>query len=185
VFLLTGHSISRIFVRRLEFEADACSVQLAGFESFKSSLMKLDTLASATDEAFAQLKSQRDPNDNSLPDDFILLISSVIRQMSNKDNLKTKKSSPQEKVAQHTVNPSHQERIEQLHTIVSKDTFQSDKLASTLLVNFEELTKNASIRLYRESLGLQFEKNDLVPTSQFNTSPNPTQGTIDIDTSFF
>jgi hypothetical protein len=105
--------------------------------------------------------------------------------MSNKDNLKTKKSSPQEKVVQHTVDPSHQERIERVKTIVSKDMFQSDKLASTLFVNFEELTRNASIRLYRESLGLQFEKDDLVPTSQFDTSPNPTQGTVDIDTSFF
>jgi aconitate hydratase len=185
MFLLAGHSISRAFVRRLQFEADACSVQLAGFESFKSSLMKLDTLAGATDEAFAQLKSQRNPNDNSLPDDFILLISSVIQQMSNKDNLKTKKLPPQEKAAQHTVDPSHQERIEQVNTIVSKDMFLSDKLASTLFVNFEELNKNASIRLYRETLGLQFEKDDLVPTNQFDTSPNPTQGTVDIDTSFF
>jgi hypothetical protein len=185
VFLLTGHIFSRIFVRRLQFKADDCSVQLAGFESYKSSLMKLDTLTAASDEAFAQLKSQRDPNDNSLPDDFILLISSVIRQMSQKDNLKPKKSSPQEKAVRSTVSPSHQERLEHVNKTISRDLFPSDKLASTLFINLEELNKTASVRLYRETLGLQFEKDDLIPTSQFDTSPNPTQGTIDIDTSFF
>jgi len=185
LFLLTGHFFSRSFVRRLQFKADDCSVQLAGFESFKSSLMKRDTLASASDEAFTQLKSQRDPNDNSLPDDFILLISSVIRQQSQNDNVKPKKSSPQEKSVRSTVYPSHQERLEHVNKTVSKDLFPSDKLASTLFINLEELNKNASVRLYRESLGLQFEKDDLIPTSQFDTSSNPTQGTVDIDTSFF
>ena len=85
----------------------------------------------------------------------------------------------------HTVDPSHQERLDHVNKSTSKDMFQSDKLASTLFINLEELNKNASVRLYRESLGLQFEKDDLIPTSQFDTSSNPTQGTVDIDTSFF
>jgi hypothetical protein len=185
VFLLAGHSISRNFVRQIEFEADDCSVQLAGYESFKSSLTKLDTIANASVEAFAQLKTQRNPNDNSLPDDFIILISSMIRKISDKDNVKIKKILPQEKIIVHTVYPSYQERIEHANKIISNDIFLSDKHASTLFTNFEELTKIASVRLYRESLGLQFEKEDLIPTNQFDTSPNPTQGTVDIDTSFF
>jgi hypothetical protein len=185
VFMLAGHIISRIFVRQIEFDADHCSVHLVGFESFKSSLNKLHTLNSASVEAFSQLKTQRNPNDNSLPNDFVLLISSIARQLSDKDNLKTKKYSPQEKTTARSVSPSDQERIEHVKNIVSKVMFKSDKPASTLFANFEELTKNASVRLYREILGLQFDKDDLVPTNQFDSSSGQTTGTIEIDSNFF
>jgi hypothetical protein len=120
-----------------------------------------------------------------LPDDFILLISSVSRHWSDKDNLKTKKYSQEEKAAVHTVYPSDQERIEHVKDIVSKDMFKSDKPASTLFANFEELTKVASVRLYREILGLRFEKDDLIPTSQFDGSSGQTQGKKEIDSNFF
>ena len=48
--------------------------------------------------------------------------------------------------------------------------FQSDKPASTLFTDFEELSKIVSLQLYREILGLQFDKDDLVPTDQFDRS---------------
>ncbi len=186
VFMLTGHKISRFIVRQIEFEADDRSIHLAGFESFKSSLNKQDKIVNASAEAFAQLKKQRSPNDNSLPDDFILLISSIIRQETNKDILKTKtKTTTQEKIVIPTVYPSNKERIEHAKDVTSKDMFQSDKPASTLFSNFEELTKNVSIRLYRETLGLRFEKEDLVPTNKFDISEEPAAGTIEIDSSFF
>lgn len=188
LFLLAGHAISKIIVRQIEFEADDCSIRTAGFESFKSSLTKQDTINDASAEAYAELKKQRGPNDNSLPDDFIFLISSIIRQKSDKDIMKTKKALPQEKVAIYTVYPSNKERIEHakdIVSIVSKEMFQSDQPAFTLFTNFEELTKNASVRLYRETLGLRFEKEDLVPTNKFDISPEQTLGTIEIDSSFF
>ena len=185
VFMLAGHAISKNFVRHIKFAADRCSVQFIGFESFKSALNKLHMLANTSVKAFSQLKTQRNPNDNSLPDDFILLISTIIRQLPDKDNLKKKKTSPQEKVEVRTNYPSDHERIEQVKNIVSKDMFQSDKPASTLFANFEELSKTASVRLYREILGLQFDKGDLVPTNQFDLSSGQTPKTIEIDTDFF
>ena len=49
---------------------------------------------------------------------------------------------------------------------------------------FGELTKIASVRLYRETLGLRFEKEDLIPTDQFDAS-RPKPGTTEIDSNFF
>jgi len=185
VFFMAGHIISRFFIRQIEFDADYCSVQLAGFESFKSSLNKLHTLDSASIEAFSRIKTQRNPNDNSLPNDFILLISSIARQPSDKDNLKPKQKSPHEKIAIRTVYPSYQERIDHVKKIVSKDMFQSEKPAFTLFTSFEELSKIASVLLYREILGLRFDKDDLVPTNQFESSSGQTSETTKIDSNFF
>jgi aconitate hydratase len=185
VFMLAGHSISRYFVNQIESDADHCSVYFAGFDSFKSSLAKLHTLATASVEAYSQLKTQRDPNDNSLPDNFILLISYISQQLSDKDSLKTKKNLPQEKFGVRSFYRSDQERIDNVRNIVSKDLFQSDKPASSLFTNFEELSKTASLRLYREVLGLRFDKDAFVPTNQFNSSSVKTSGTTEIDTNFF
>ena len=185
VFLLAGHIISRFFIRQTEFEADNYSVQLAGFESFRSSLNKLRTLDSASIDAFSKLKTQRNPNDNSLPDDFVLLISTINRQFSDKSNLKPRQNTPQGKIRIRPAYPSYQERIDHAKKIVSKDIIQSDKPASTLFTNFEELSKTASVLLYRETLGLRFNKDDLVPTSQFGSNSGQTSETTKIDSNFF
>ena len=142
-------------------------------------------LDSASVEAFSQLKTQRKPNDNSLPDDFVLLISTISRQFSDKSNLKPKQNSPRGGEAIRAVYPSYQERIGHVKKIESKDLFQSDKPASTLFTNFEELSKVASVQLYREILHLRFGKDDLVPTSQFDSSSDQTSKTTKIDSNFF
>jgi Zn-dependent protease with chaperone function len=185
VFMIAGHMISKYFVRQIEFDADESAVSLTGFESFKSSLTKLHTLMNASFEAFSQLKTQRDPNDNSLPNDFVFLISSINRQVSDKGNLKPKQNSLQGKTAIRTIYPSDQERIDHGMKIASKDIFQSDKPVSALFTNFEELCKIASMRLYREVLDIRFDKDDLVPASQFNNSSGLTSNTADSNSNFF
>ena len=185
LFMIVGSMISKIFMRNIEFDADHCSVHLTGFDSFKSSLTKLKTLAAASGAAYTQLKTQRNPNDNSLPDDFILLISSLNRQLSEKDYVKKKEKTQQEKAAIRPIYVSDQERVDHAKYIVSKDMFKSDKSASTLFANFEELTKGATVRLYREILELRFDKNDLIPTSQFESSAGPTQEKKEVDSNFF
>jgi aconitate hydratase len=185
VFMLAGFKISRFVVRQIEFGADRCSVYYAGSESFKSALAKLRTLASASAEAFSQLQTQRDPNDNSLPDNFVVLISSISRQLSDPTALRTKKTKPVEKEAQLAIAPTDQERFENVKNVGSKDLFQSDKPASSLFTNFEELSKMTSLRMYHDVLNLRFDKSDLLPTAQFNSRTGQTQGTTEIDSNFF
>jgi len=154
VFMLAGSMLSRVFIRKSEFNADDCSVSLIGFEPFQSTLTKLEALTDASAEAHAQLQSQGNPNDNSLPDDFILLISMLIQRLGY---------------------PSDRERLDRVKQIVSKELFKSDKPASTLIGNFEEITKLATLRHYREVLDIRFKKNDLIPTVQFVGGPAPMQ----------
>jgi hypothetical protein len=99
--------------------------------------------------------------------------------------LKPKQNSPQGKTAIRTVYPSDQERIDHVMKIASKDIFQSDKPVSALFTNFEELSKTASMRLYREVLDIRFDKDDLVPTSQFSNSSGQTSKTTDSTSNFF
>ena len=185
VFMLAGFLISKIYVRYIEFEADECSVSLNGYEPLKSALTKMQLLRRASQEAFSRLKTQRDPNDNSLPDDFILLISSMSRQSPDQETEKKKKVITEKQGEIRSVSPTDQERLESVKNIASKNLFQSDKPASSLFTNFEELTKIASLQLYRDVLGLHFSKEDIVPTNQFEGSAIPSHETSGIDSNFF
>ena len=49
----------------------------------------------------------------------------------------------------------------------------------------EELTKIATVRLYREVLDIRFKKGDLVPTPQFISGPSPIQETTDPNLNVF
>jgi aconitate hydratase len=184
-FMLAGFLISRIFVSKIEYDADSCAVTLTGFDAFKSSLAKLSLLSRASRDAFLQLKTQNNPNDNSLPDNFILLLSSKTRQLTENGDQKKNKDSLQKTGAIHTVYPSDQERMDQVKNIASQDMFKSDKPASTLIANFDELTKVATVQLYRDVLGLRFSKEDLIPTSQFNNSLGQAHEKNEIDSNFF
>jgi aconitate hydratase len=182
VFMLAGYMIGKFFIREIELSADTCSVLVTNYDSFKSSLTKRKILAGASAQAYAQLKIQKDPNDNSLPDNFIRLMSSINRSWSDKDAARWKRTSPPETLAERMVYPSEEERLEHVRESASKDLFKSDKYASTLFSNFDELTKTATLRLYRDVLGLRFSKEDLVPTGHYDGSEVPMPGPVEEDT---
>jgi 3-isopropylmalate dehydratase small subunit len=193
-FMLSGNFISRFYIRQMEFDADRYAVRLSGHEAFESSISKLHLLDIASKEAFSQLKMQRRPEDNSLPNDFVLLISSLMKQPSVGDTSKTKETALKNLTGIPVKNPTDRERMEQAKGISAKTVPQSDTLASTLFANFKETAKITSSRLFQEFLGLQFSKDSLVPTDEFiNTSEKTSESpespdiplTSEIDSNFF
>jgi hypothetical protein len=168
--MIIGAKLSNPYVRQMEFDADRSSVRLTGYEAFESSLGKLNILADASKKAFLQLKKQKQPTDSSLPNNFIKLISSAIQKMSNEEIMKIKVAANKEVTGTKDKKLTTRERLENARTITAKSANQSDQPATTLLVNFDELALNATIGLYREVLGLQFEQSSLVPTAEFITS---------------
>ncbi len=97
VFMLTGHNISKFFTQQMESDANQYAIRLAGSEAFESSQRKLRILNDAVKEAFSQLRVQKKPSDNSLPDDFVLLVSSMIQRASVGVNSKTSKDASKDK----------------------------------------------------------------------------------------
>lgn len=188
-FMFAGNIISRFYIRLMEFDADRYAVRLSGSEAFESSLSKLHLLNIALKEAFSQLKMQRRPEDNSLPNDFVLLISSLMKQTSTGDTSKAKEATLKNLMGIPDKNPTDRERIEKVNSIPAKAVPQSETLASTLFTNFKETAKITSSRLYREVLGLQFSKDSLVPTDKFvstsGQTPEMTENITEIDTNFF
>jgi hypothetical protein len=173
----------------MEFDADRYAVRLSGPEAFESSLSKLHLLNIALKEAFSQLKMQRKPADNSLPNDFVRLVSTNMKQTPAGNTSKAKEAALKNLTGIPDKNPTDRERIEQVNSIPAKAVPQSDALASTLFTNFKETAKMTSSRLYREVLGLQFSQNSLVPTDEFvgtsGQAPEMTETQTEIDNNFF
>jgi len=188
-FMLAGNVISRFYIRLMEFDADRYAVRLSGPEAFESSLSKLQLLNIALKEAFSQLKMQKKPEDNSLPNDFVLLVSSILKQTLAGDTSKAKAAAVKNLTGIPDKNPTDRERIEKVYSIPAKAVPQSDTLASTLFTNFKETAKITSSRLYREVLNLQLSKDSLVPTDVFigtsGQAPEMTENITEIDTNYF
>jgi aconitate hydratase len=188
-FMLAGNVISRFYIRLMEFDADRYAVRLSGPKAFESSLSKLHLLNIALKEAFSQLKMQGRPEDNSLPNDFVLLVSSNMKQTPAGNTSKAKEAALKNLTGIPDKNPTDRERIEKVKSIPAKAVPQSDALASTLFTNFKETAKITSSRLYREVLGLQFSQDSLIPTDEFvgasGQASDMTENTTEIDTNFF
>jgi aconitate hydratase len=177
VFMAAGNIISGFYVRLMEFDADRTAVRLSGFEAFESSLTKLQLLTIATKEASSQLKMQRRPDDNSLPNDFVQLISSNMKSTPSEDNVKVKAAALKKLTGIPEKNPTDRERIEHAKSIPSKAVSESDTSALTLFTHFQETAKLTSARFYREALGLKFSQDSLIPTEKFINTAEKTSET--------
>ncbi len=178
VFLVAGHIISRYYVRQMEFEADKYAVKLTGKEAFESALYKTHIITKAMDGAFQKMKKLKNRNDTSLPNNFVELISAIIKEMSEEEIAHAKTNILHSKTKLFESHPTDKERIDKIKTNMAKGLFQSDRPVATLFSNFDEIVKLASARFYRESLGLRFDQTSLIPTQDFLMTPEPDQ---DID----
>ena len=168
LFMLAGHLVSSYFLRQMEFEADRCAIQLAGSEAFEASINKLQLLTVVSKQAQIQVKTQKKPGEDLVPDNFVFYLSSLIRQMSEDEVKRIKEKAPDSNSKFLDPHPTDYERINNANRMNIKGIFQSDKPASSLFSNYEELSKNTSLRLYRDVLGLHVTNKSLVPIYQFD-----------------
>jgi hypothetical protein len=167
VFKVAGIQMSGPCLRALELKADDVALRIAGTGAFVSALRASVVLASASGRARQQLKVQKRPDDNSLPDNFVLFISSILEQMSDDEKTRaelTAFADTGELSDQHV--PSR-ERISRAKSHLVSGMLQSDKPASSLFANFDELCRNSTKRHYREVLGLQLADGTLIPVADY------------------
>lgn len=167
VFLWAGNAISGYYIRRMEFESDKCAVRLAGAEALESSLTKLQSLNVSVTEAYAELKKKKKPSDDSLPDDFISLVSSIAQHNIDPEIARAKGTALKNLTGIPEKNPTDRERIEKSKTLPESTATPIEGQTSSLFVNFSETSKLMSLRLYKEILGLHVDQNALVPTNEF------------------
>ncbi len=166
-FMFLGTAVSKFYTRQMEFSADKCAARIAGPEAFESSLSKLQLIDIASKKALSQLKMQSNPEDNSLPNDFVLLVSVNMKQKPAENILKAKVAALKILRKLPEKNPTDRERVENVKILPAKAAAQPDTAASALLTNFKEICKVSSVRFYREVLGLQVNKEYLVSTDDF------------------
>ncbi|MBN1397082.1 MAG: aconitate hydratase AcnA [Bacteroidetes bacterium] len=175
----------KYYLRQMEFNADKYAARFSGVESFESSLSKVQQLDVASKKALSQLKTQSRPEDNSLPNDFVRLVISSMKQKSDEATIKAKADALKNLRKMPEKDPTDKERIEKVRALPLKPVQPSDTPASTLFANFGELSKITSSRYYKDVLGLQFDKGSLIPTDEFITAteeaPPPPEDQIEID----
>jgi Zn-dependent protease with chaperone function len=167
VFKFAGNQLSGNCLRDMEFCADEVALRIAGTEAFVSSLHTSALVAAASNQALQQLKIQKRPDDDTLPDNIVLFTSSILDQMSDDEKARidhTALTGTGELSERHA---SYRERINRAKNRREKGLVQSEKAASTLFTNFEEISRNSTKRHYREVLGLHIAEGTLIPVSDY------------------
>jgi hypothetical protein len=109
----------------------------------------------------------------------------------SEDIVKNKKETLSAKSKPFNIYPTDPERIKNLKSASTKTSPIDNNSASILLGNFDETAKLASVRFYRDVLGLRFTKESLVPTADYEYTSaqtdeqTPATTTTDTENPFF
>jgi hypothetical protein len=190
LFLYIGYSICKSYLFKMEYEADRTAAQLVGCNSFESAFTKQSITDTIIQEAIDELRRERKPNDNSLPNDFIRYTSLLLNNKPDEEikKLKSRLMNNDGRKSKYNLKPSLQERIAYVKKKGFKGVFSSDKPATSIISQFPEISKALTSRYYREQLHLQFSSEDLITPEQFtHTAPQNNEMIIDstTDNDFF
>ncbi len=188
IFYTISHAISKSYLSSMDYEADRIASQLVGSEVIESALFKQHLVNLAWQEAYDLLLKEQKPKSNSLPNDFIQLVSHIINNKTPEELNKWKNTITHSSVSSYSpTKPSLSERIQQIRRKNFKCSFTSDKNALSLLQNVDEYSKVLTTRLYREQIQLSFSSEDLVDCQQFLHPPETNEMIVDSssDNTFF
>ncbi|MBP8976283.1 MAG: hypothetical protein KBG83_06160 [Bacteroidetes bacterium] len=174
LFLYIGYSICKSYLFKMEYEADRTASQLVGYNAFESALIKQSITDNIFQEANDELRKERKPNDNSLPNNFIQYTSLLLNNKPDEEmkKLKSRLMNNEEGKSKLKLKPSLQDRIAYVKKKGFKGVFSSDKPATSLISQFPEISKALTSRYYHEQLHLKFSSEDLVPPEQFIHTPS-------------
>lgn len=179
IFFLIGKSISKSYLISMEFEADKIAAHLVGNDVFESTLLKQFLTKTSWKEALELLQKERKPNDRSIPNDFVELISLILKEKPEEELAKIKERWGKITADTNPWLPSPQERIQSVKKKGYKGIFSSDKTALSLLNQPSELTKTLTTRFYREELQIQFSSEDLISAQNYIHPPESNEMILD------
>jgi Zn-dependent protease with chaperone function len=161
VLMYVGNVVSGFLLRQMEFDADRYEAQLAGSETFKSTVYRLMELN------VAQAKSQCDFGaffrDGRLADNLPKLISINLARLPEEARRDIDKYIKNHKTSLFDTHPCDRDRIENAKRENAPGLFQASAPASVLFRHFDLLCRNVTWDTYCEVFGPQLKQDMLHP----------------------
>lgn len=160
-FLHAGHAISCFALRQMEYDADRYQALLAGADALEETMQRLPELAAAEHAAWSELGALR--REGRLADDVPELILARHRSLPAEARAELRKAGDADRTARFDTHPSARDRIAAVRSLGAEGLVRDRRPARALFVDFEALSREATLRVYRARLGPETETIRLVP----------------------
>lgn len=164
VLMLLGHGISSFMLRQMEYDADRYEARLAGSETFRSTAERLPVLVFASQVAYSAL--QQSWMEQRLCDNFPALVVFELGTIPEEERARTLKESLERKAAFGDTHPPDRARIESAKKEREPGIFALEIPASRVFRDFDAVAKDATFLLYREVVGDEVSRKNLIPTEK-------------------
>lgn len=178
VLHLIGVAASSYLSRQMEYDADACEVQLAGSKVFEETALLLATLHEADHLAFKRVRVSWE-NSNALPDDWPKLIRIQHGQLPALKRSAIHDRAGLESTGFFSTHPASGDRIRQARQAEAPGVFGWNSPASDLFSNFEILSRQVTILHYTDELGLPLPLIQFRPTEDYFKGESGISGTLE------
>jgi predicted Zn finger-like uncharacterized protein len=164
VLMMTGHAVSCVMLRQMEFDADRYQARLVGSPMVESILRQLNLTLMAERGAMADLTESW--KEGRLPDDLPRLIEANIAQLPPEALKAVDEMFAHGKTGLFDTHPSDKERAAAALTEDDPGIFHLQGPATELFRDFEGIAREATSDHYRGLLGPSFSPNQLIPVAE-------------------
>lgn len=162
VLMMVGHGVSGLLLRQMEFDADRHEVRFSGSDQIEPTTRRLHELMVAHNMAFSDVSLAY--REGRLADDLIRLVALNADELPEDVESRIDKQISDGKTGWLDTHPCDRERIASGLKDGADGVFHLDVPATDLFVDFEGVSRLATVNMYRAMLGEEFREDGLQPT---------------------
>lgn len=162
--MMIGHGISCFMLRQMEFDADRYEARLAGARAFEQTMLRLHLLNIAAGQTFGILARSWD--EGHLPEKLPDLIVQLADRVPAELEAKVVESLSSGKTGWFDTHPAEAERIARARRESADGIFRLEAPATALFHDFDDLSRDATLKYYRDTLGDSLQQARLVPVGE-------------------
>jgi len=151
--LYTGHIIGGFMLRQMEYDADACQIQLVGSATMEATHRKIATLAVAEAVARKQILALWKER-GQLPDNLCEVLRQAHEQLPAEARQRIEDTLGLHRATLFSSHPSPGDRIRRARQAAAPGIFHDDRPASTLFASFHHPARFVTLLYYTDDLGI-------------------------------
>ena len=164
LFALIGNAMGGSISHQMEFDADRYEATLVGSDTFESTQKQLRVLGLAHKRSFDDINTYF--RDGRLMDNLPGLIAANIGKISAKDVREDEQAIREEKGSIFSSHPTDLQRLRAAQKLGAPGIFRCDLPATALFVDFNALSRAATVDFYYSVFGPMFDPSRLQPLSK-------------------
>ena len=162
LLMLTGHFLSGLLLRQMEYDADRWEMRVAGSAGFESTTLRLATLAHVLDDIHSEMRRTW-RRQLQLPDNLPVLVEHRAGRLPAEKRARIENQVGFAKTGWLDTHPSPSDRIRRARQLAEPGVLTSNAPARDLFENFDAISRLVTLAHYEDDLNVPTSPDFLIP----------------------